>query len=151
MAWLEGAHARTVRAPLERCLAVLLDVTVYPAWFDTLDRVEVVERDRSGFATRIALVVEGAPRPIGEIRIDLQQRLAGGVLERVQVAGGPVRNLTDRWTLTERGGVSTEVLHEISGDLPRLLRPFAALFHSRAERTLVREFVEDFKQRVEAV
>jgi ribosome-associated toxin RatA of RatAB toxin-antitoxin module len=111
----------------------------------------VVERDRSGFATRIALVVEGAPHPIGEIRIDLQQRLAGGVLERVQVAGGPVRNLTDRWTLTERGGESTEVLHEISGDLPRLLHPFAALFHSRAERTLVREFVEDFKQRVEAV
>lgn len=50
---LSGSAASDVTASIEQCLVVLADVERYPEWYpDVVRRVDVVERDASGQATK---------------------------------------------------------------------------------------------------
>jgi ribosome-associated toxin RatA of RatAB toxin-antitoxin module len=62
---LSGKASSTVDATSERCMAVLADVERYPDWYpDVVRRVEVLERDATGQATKADTSLHVAYGPV---------------------------------------------------------------------------------------
>src|SRR5690349_21377834 len=73
---LSGSAASDVTTTRERCLAVLADVERYPEWYpEVVQRVDVLERDAGGQATKAKTLLHVAYGPVTrdfEVTLDVQ-------------------------------------------------------------------------------
>jgi len=134
-----------VRASLERCLEVALDVERYPEWAADIKQVEVLDRDAEGRAQRVrfraaafgrsttyTLVYDHADAP----RM-LSWRLEEGDLTRV----------LDGWYVFEPlDGDDTEVTYHLVAEL---LMPVPGFVKRRTEGRIMHTALKELKVRAE--
>jgi hypothetical protein len=150
MADLEGSHRVHIAAPRDVCVELLLDAPRYPRWYDTLDRVEVLEEDDAGRPALVSVAADAGP--LGVIEFVLRQSFElPGVIAGVQVdGGGRVVGVTNRWTLAAAPGDTTTATYSFAASasgfaskaILRAARPLA-------ERDLIRDFPESLKREAE--
>lgn len=151
MSDVAGSHRIEIDAPIGACAAVLADVERYPDWYDTIDVVRVLERDRDGRPALAACAADAGPLGAVEFTLrlahDPPRRLVGA-----QVAGnGRVEAVRMEWTLEPLAGGGTQASYAFRADA----RSWATRVALRAarplvERDLIRAPAHALKRRVEA-
>ncbi|GAC1316458.1 MAG: hypothetical protein NVSMB25_02190 [Thermoleophilaceae bacterium] len=146
---IAGMHVVEVAASREECVALLLDVERYPAWYDTLDSVEVVDRDAEGRAAA-ARVRAGAGR-LGAVEFVLAYRYAlPGRIEASQIGGdGRVVRIRSSWTLEARDR-TTLIAYRFNAEAGgRAIRLALRAARPLVERDLIAGFAESLAREVE--
>ncbi len=123
---LQGSARAQVAADVERCFALLREVERYPDWYpQVVRRVEVLERDADGRATRAQAALHVAHGPIVrdfELLLAVHAEPSSSVrLERVPHGASDGERFEVLWHL--RPGRATELRVELRASLavPRLL------------------------------
>lgn len=143
-----GAHEVVIDAPAERCMAILLDVDGYPAWWPGATEAEVLT---PGEEPEVRIVFDSHAPGVGAI--ELLARLVPESPSRLRIVrtGGRLSRLEGPgWTLTDAPGgcrARYEIEAEMDTGMPGFLeKPFA----DPAKRFLVTEPVEALKRRAES-
>ena len=133
MTLLSGSSSAEIAAPIDRCWAVVQDVTDAPRWQNGLDSVEVIERDDVGRA-RVCDVVNDAKFTKVRVRVgvtyDPPRRL-----EFTRLESDDVDEMRASWELEELGPERTRATYSLAvdpGHVGMLARPL-----ERALRPLV--------------
>jgi ribosome-associated toxin RatA of RatAB toxin-antitoxin module len=122
MKQLSATATGVTPTPIERSYEHLLDVERYPQWYpDGAKRVEVLERDGAGAASRVDAVLAAVAGPLRKefpVRLAVEQerptRLA---LARVADDRGDHEALTIAWVLRALGEAETEITVELGAQL----------------------------------
>jgi hypothetical protein len=128
---LSGSASTLVSATPEACVDLLADVSGYPNWYpEVVRRVEVLERDDAGNATRARATLHVAAGPISR-DLDLVLAVTHGPeevkLERVpNEAGDPERlqvRFSVHWTVGASGASRSQLAVALAArlDVPRLV------------------------------
>jgi ribosome-associated toxin RatA of RatAB toxin-antitoxin module len=109
---LSGSAASDVAAPAERCMALLADVERYPEWYpDVVRRVEVLDRDPSGQATKAQTSLHVAYGPVArdfDVTLDVQVQ-PPDVVRLVRIAHEPTdeEQFEVNWRVRDGGATRT--------------------------------------------
>jgi uncharacterized membrane protein len=145
---IRGSEKVTIAAPRRLCEAILLDVERYPQWYDTLDAVEVLERDTAGRASLVHLVV--AAGPLGDVEFDLRMSYSQGVDGRQVSGDGRVVGVHSAWRLERHGARETEAVYRFQASAgSRRVRLALRAARPLVERGLVRDFPVALKREAE--
>ena len=131
MTLLSGTSSADIDAAIERCWAVVEDVAGSPSWQNSLERVDVVERDGAGRAV-VCDIVNDAKFTKVHVRVrvsyDPPHRLAF-----TRMASDDVDEMEASWELEDIGGGRTRATYSLAVDpghvgmlarpLERALRP----------------------------
>ena len=124
MTLLTGTSSADIDAPIDRCWAVVEDLTAFPGWQKGLERVEVVERDDAGRAVVCDIVNDAKftkVRARVSVRYEPPRRLTF-----TRVASEDVDELEASWDLEELGPARTRATYSLAvdpGPVGRLARP----------------------------
>jgi len=115
---LSGRAGATVEAPLENCLALVESVDAYPSWHpEVVKRVEVLERDAAGTATKVKTDLHLSQGPLSrdfEVTMSVVVQRPGTVqLTRVPHHAGDEERFEVVWTLAEH-----RIAVELAATLP---------------------------------
>jgi ribosome-associated toxin RatA of RatAB toxin-antitoxin module len=143
----ERAEGTTeVFATPSEVMAVVADFEAYPDWVASMERVEVLARDRRGRGTRVAFRLG---TPWGEQAYTLAYRYqakdAGVSWSYVE---GTLKDLAGSYTLEPTGDGATRVTYRLEVDLGM---PLPGLVRRQAARQIVRSALGDLKRRVESM
>ena len=123
MTVISGSATADVDAPLERCWALVEDVTSAPEWQGGLESMEVVERDGEGRVLVCDTISDAKLRKVrSRVRFsyDAPTRLSWR-----QIEDGDLRSLEGYWQLEPLDDGRTRVTYGLSvdpGSVPRLAR-----------------------------
>lgn len=140
-----------IGAPLAACEALLLEPERLPEWYDTLDRVRVLDRDDAGRPSIVEIVVD---LPRGCVRFDLEQRYEGpGRIAGRQVGGdGKITDVATEWRLEPLADGTTRATYRFAARArSRLLRAALRAPATRrlVENDLIRGFPEALRREAE--
>ena len=133
MTLLSGSSSAEIEAPIDRCWAVLQDVSGHPRWQHGLERVEVVERDDAGRAL-VCDTLNDAKFTKVHCRIRVTYEPPHRLLF-TRVESDDVDEMEGSWSLEALGPARTRATYTLAvdpGPVPRLARPLV-----RALRPLV--------------
>ena len=136
-----------IHAPVERCIATLIDFASYPEWAGDLKEVHVVETDGEGRG----VVVEFRAAAMGRsTTYQLKYDYAGAPnrLSWELVSGDLQRELDGAYVLDAAAddAGSTEVAYELAVDL---IIPIPGFVKRRAEGRIIKTALSELKARVE--
>lgn len=132
MSVLTGSCSAEVEAAIERCWALVADIERAPQWQQTLERVDVVQRDEHGRAL-ICDTVSNAK--VTKIRCRVQISYEGHRrLHWTQIQSDDLDSMEGAWELQELGPSLTRATYSLAVDpgpiglfarpLERMIRPF---------------------------
>jgi ribosome-associated toxin RatA of RatAB toxin-antitoxin module len=143
---IDGAHSELIDASRQRCLELLLDVGGYPRWYDTLDAVEVLSRDRAGRVDRARLTVE-VPHTRLKIELALEYELPDHI-RAVQTGGnGHVEGFSSAWHLEAVDGTRTRAAYRVAA---RSGSRAAGVLFRTARRLVEHDLIVAFPQALKA-
>ncbi|WP_395296507.1 SRPBCC family protein [Kitasatospora hibisci] len=134
----------TIDATPAAVMAVIADFAAYPAWTGEVTEVEVLERDESGRAAQVRLVLDaGAIRDEHVLAYTWDDdREVGWTLVRSQM----LRSLDGSYTLAPLGGGRTEVTYQLAVDVKI---PMLGMIKRKAEKVIIDRALAGLKKRVE--
>ncbi len=132
-----------IEAPLDLCLAVLLDFERYPDWSSAILECQSLERDTAGRATRVAFALDAKIRTV---RYTLAYTLEAPATLRWTLVTGDLAAVDGSYVLTPSGPQRTHAVCTQAVDpgfwLPGPLRRFA-------ERQALSDSVGEFRSEAE--
>jgi Polyketide cyclase / dehydrase and lipid transport len=142
----QATERTTIAAPLDRCLAVLLDIERYPEWARDVKSATILERDDEGrvarAAFRAAAMGHSAQYVLRYSYGDEPARMAW-VLEE----GDIMRRLDGEYLLLPAdGGASTDVTYNL---VIELAVPLPGFIKRRAESKVIRTALDELRRRCE--
>ena len=142
----EQATQRTiVRAPVERCIEVALDVERYPEWATDIKEVEVLARDAQGRAERVRFRAAAFGRSTTYTLV-YDHSGAPGVMSW-KLEEGDLTGVLDGWYSFESvDGGDTEVTYHL---VVELLLPLPGFVKRRAEGRIMHTALPQLKVRAE--
>jgi ribosome-associated toxin RatA of RatAB toxin-antitoxin module len=142
----QATEQMMVSAPAERCFAVVADFERYPEWAADIKKVEVIERDAQGRATRVSYRAAAFGRSTS-YTLSYDYASAPRRLSWVQVDGDLTRRLDGEYVFEPGDDGETEVTYHLAVDL-RL--PIPGFVKRRAEGRIVHTALRELKARVES-
>jgi len=135
-----------VRASLERCRAVALDVERYPEWAVDIKQVEVLDRNADGHAERVCFRAAAFGRSTTYTLV-YDHSAAPGVLSWKLEEGDLTRVLDGSYTFDPQGDGDTEVTYHLVAEL---LMPVPGFVKRRTEGRIMHAALRDLKARAES-
>lgn len=141
----QATERMTVRASLERCFAVALDVERYPEWAADIKEVEVLARDDEGRAERVRFRAAAFGRSTTYTLL-YDHAGAPGMLSW-KLEEGDLTGVLDGWyTFESVDGGDTEVTYHL---VVELLMPLPGFVKRRAEGRIMHTALRELKVRAE--
>lgn len=134
-----------MRAPPERCFAVVADVERYPQWAADIKSVEVLERDGEGRATVVAFRAAAFGRST-RYRLAYDYSRAPAELTWYQVQGDITSQLEGAYRFEPTEDGDTEVTYQLAA---ALTVPIPGFVKRRAEGRIVQTALHELKARIE--
>ena len=135
-----------VRAPIERCVEVALDVERYPEWAGDIKEVEVLARDAEGRAERVRFRAAAFGRSTTYTL--LYDHTQGPHLLSWKLEEGDLTGVLDGWYSFESvDSGDTEVTYHL---VVELLLPLPGFVKRRAEGRIIHTALPALKARAEA-
>jgi ribosome-associated toxin RatA of RatAB toxin-antitoxin module len=120
---INGSATEEIDAPLERCWALVEDVSSAPEWQGGLESMEVVQRDAEGRALVCDTVSDAKVR---KVRSRVQFTYEGPMrLSWRQIGDGDLHSMEGYWQFEPLGDGRTRVTYGLAvdpGPVPRLAR-----------------------------
>jgi uncharacterized membrane protein len=132
-----------VDADPDSIMDVIADFEAYPDWQEEIRRVEVLEADDDGWATKVAYEVDAR---VMQMRYTLAYTYTDTAMRWTLVEGEGVRKIDGAYLLEDRGDGTTEVTYELEIELGM---PVPGLLRRQAARRIVDGALMAMKQRVE--
>jgi hypothetical protein len=137
-----------VHAPTDRVAAVICDFPSYPDWVDALRRVEVVEEDDDGHASRVRFVIDA-----GVLADDYTLAYSyADDLTRVEwhlVAPSKTQRVQNgSYDLTDNGNGTCTVTYTLEVELSIGM---LGMFRRKAEKMIMDTALKQLKRRVESL
>ncbi|EFV14377.1 SRPBCC family protein [Segniliparus rugosus] len=127
-------------------MAVIADLDRYPEWVDAAKSVEILERDKNGFAAKARFVLDAALlKDTYELRYTWAE---DGLSVRWTLLESTIMRSQEGAYLLEPNEKGTKVTYELSVDL-RI--PMIGLFRRKAERAIIDTALKELKKRVESL
>jgi ribosome-associated toxin RatA of RatAB toxin-antitoxin module len=142
----ESTQSITVGAEPAQVMAVIADFANYPSWTGSVKRAEVLERDASGRARRVALTLDA-----GIVRDQYELEYAWTADRKVEwhlISGQMMRAQHGSYRLDADGPGRTLVTYTLSVDLAI---PMLGLLKRKAERVVMDTALKELKKRVETL
>lgn len=134
-----------VEAPFESVVAVVTDLTKYPEWASSIKRVEVLESDAEGRATKAQLTIDAGPmRDTVTLAYDWSQ--APGQLSWTLLDAELLTAMDGAYLVKEIDEDSTDVTYRLAVDVAM---PMLAMLKRKAEQSVVDMALKELKRRVE--
>lgn len=114
MTLLTGSSVGDVDAPVERCWAVIQDLSRWPAWQQGLERVEIVERDAQGRPVVCDTVSDAKITKVRcrvRVTYDPPHRLGFA-----RVSSNDVDEMEGSWELQATGDAATRATYRLAVD-----------------------------------
>jgi ribosome-associated toxin RatA of RatAB toxin-antitoxin module len=134
-----------MKAPPERCYAVVLDFERYPEWVADIKHVEVLQRDDQGRGTKVAFRAAAMGRSTS-YTLAYDYSKAPGEISWVLERGDITRRLDGTYVFDPRDD-GTEVVYHLAVEL---VVPLPAFIKSRAEGRIIGNALRELKARVES-
>ncbi len=142
----QATERMIVRASLERCVEVALDVERYPEWATDIKEVEVLARDDEGRAGRVRFRTAAFGRSTTYTLL-YDHADAPEVLSWKLEEGDLTRVLDGWYTFEAVDGGDTEVTYHLVAEL---LMPIPGFVKRRAEGRIMHTALKELKVRAEA-
>lgn len=142
---LEGAQEITVEvaAPPAACFATIVDFESYPDWSSSIRSVNVLTRDRSGLARQVEFTLDMRVRTVRYV-LEYTYRKPNDLTWRS--VDGDVESIEGAYRFRPLGRTRSQVTCR---QAVRLGFWVPGLLRKAAERTALRQSVEEFKAEVE--
>ncbi len=141
----QATERMIVRASLERCLEVALDVERYPEWAADIKEVEVLDRDDHGRARRVRFRAAAFGRSTTYTLV--YDHAGAPELLSWKLDEGDLTRVLDGWyTFEPVDGGDTEVTYHLVAEL---LMPVPGFVKRRAEGRIMHTALKELKVRAE--
>jgi uncharacterized membrane protein len=118
MGTLEASWTVEIDAPRERCYEIAADIEGAPEWQGTLERVEVLKRDREGRAVVVETISDASIKKVrSQLRFSYQPP-DGITWEQEE---GEAKWLTGSWEFEDAGDGRTRATYGLRADPGRIL------------------------------
>jgi uncharacterized membrane protein len=118
MGTLEASWSVEIAAPRERCYEIAADIEGAPEWQGTLERVEVLKRDREGRAVVVDTTSDASIKKVHS-RLRFSYQPPGGITWEQEE--GEAKWLTGSWEFEEAGDGRTKATYGLRSDPGRIL------------------------------
>jgi uncharacterized membrane protein len=118
MGTLEASWSVEIAAPRERCYEIAADIEGAPEWQGTLERVEVVKRDREGRAVVVDTTSDASVKKVRS-RLRFSYQPPGGITWEQEE--GEAKWLMGSWEFEEVGEGRTRATYGLRSDPGRIL------------------------------
>ncbi len=118
MGTLEASFCVEIEAPRERCYEIAADIERAPRWQGTLERVEVLERDREGRPLVVDTTSDAGVKKVSS-RLRFSYEPPSGI--RWEQEEGEVKWLAGSWAFEDAGAGRTRATYELRSDPGRIL------------------------------
>ena len=118
MGTLEASWSVEIAASRERCYEIAADIEGAPEWQGTLERVEVVKRDREGRAVVVDTTSDASVKKVRS-RLRFSYQPPGGITWEQEE--GEAKWLTGSWEFEEAGDGRTKATYGLRSDPGRIL------------------------------
>jgi uncharacterized membrane protein len=115
---LEASWTVEIGAPRERCYEIAADIEGAPEWQGTLERVEVLKRDREGKAVVVDTTSNASVKRVRS-RLRFSYQPPGGITWEQEE--GEAKWLTGSWEFEEAGDGRTKATYGLRSDPGRIL------------------------------
>jgi uncharacterized membrane protein len=115
---LEASWTVEIGAPRERCFEIAADIEGAPEWQGTLERVEVLKRDREGRAAVVETMSDASVKKVHS-RLRFAYQPPGEITWEQE--DGDAKWLKGSWEFEEIGEGRTRATYEIRSDPGRIL------------------------------
>jgi uncharacterized membrane protein len=115
---LEASWTVEIAAPRQRCYEIAADIEGAPEWQGTLERVEVLKRDREGRAVVVDTTSDASVKRVRS-RLRFSYQPPGGITWEQEE--GEARWLTGSWEFEEVGEGRTRATYGLRSDPGRIL------------------------------
>ena len=118
MGTLEASWSVEIDAPRDRCYEIAADIEGAPEWQGTLERVEVLKRDREGRALVVDTTSDASIKKVHS-RLRFSYQPPGGITWEQEE--GEAKWLTGSWEFEEVGEGRTRATYGLRSDPGRIL------------------------------
>ena len=118
MGTLEASWSVEIDAPRDRCYEIAADIEGAPEWQGTLERVEVLKRDREGRAVVVDTTSDASIKKVHS-RLRFSYQPPGGITWEQEE--GEAKWLTGSWAFEEVGEGRTRATYGLRSDPGRIL------------------------------
>ena len=118
MGTLEASWSVDIAAPRQRCYDIAADIEGAPKWQGSLERVEVVKRDREGRALVVDTTSDASIKKV-KSRLRFSYDPPDGIAWEQEE--GEVKWLTGSWEFQEAGDGQTRATYQLRSDPGRIL------------------------------
>jgi uncharacterized membrane protein len=118
MGTLEASWSVEIDAPRERCYEIAADIEGAPEWQGTLERVEVLKRDREDRAVVVDTTSDASVKKVHS-RLRFSYQPPGGITWEQEE--GEAKWLTGSWEFEEVGEGHTRATYGLRSDPGRIL------------------------------
>jgi uncharacterized membrane protein len=115
---LEASWSVEIDAPRERCYEIAADIEAAPEWQGTLERVEVLKRDREDRAVVVDTTSDASVKKVHS-RLRFSYQPPGGITWEQEE--GEAKWLTGSWEFEEVGEGHTRATYGLRSDPGRIL------------------------------
>jgi uncharacterized membrane protein len=115
---LEASWTVEIDAPRERCYEIAADIEGAPEWQGTLERVEVLKRDREGRAMVVDTTSDASIKKVRS-RLRFSYEPPGGITWEQEE--GDAKWLTGSWEFVDAGEGRTQATYGLRSDPGRIL------------------------------
>ena len=142
----QATQRMIVRAPIERCVAVALDVERYPEWAVDIKEVEVLARDAEGRAERVRFRAAAFGRSTTYTLV--YDHSGAPEMLSWKLEEGDVTRVLDGWyTFEQVDSGDTEVTYHLVAEL---LMPVPGFVKRRTEGRIMHTALKELKARAES-
>ena len=115
---LQADRTVEIEAPLARCYEIITDLESTPEWQDSMNSIEVLERDRQGRATLCKIKSDAKVR-----EVTTEMRFEHHPPDRMSwdQEKGDLKSLHGEWNLEDLGDGRTRAVYSLEGDPGRML------------------------------
>ena len=118
MGTLEASWSVEIDAPRDRCYEIAADIEGAPEWQGTLERAEVLKRDREGRAVVVDTTSDASIKKVHS-RLRFSYQPPGGITWEQEE--GEAKWLTGSWAFEEVGEGRTRATYGLRSDPGRIL------------------------------
>jgi hypothetical protein len=145
---LEASWTVEIGAPRERCYEIAADIEGAPEWQGTLERVEVLKRDREGRAVVVDTTSDASVKKVRS-RLRFSYRPPGGITWEQEE--GEAKWLTGSWEFEEVGEGRTRATYGLRSDPGRILSLLLrGPVEGKVKELLTKGAAEGLKKKAEA-
>jgi ribosome-associated toxin RatA of RatAB toxin-antitoxin module len=133
-----------VRADPDAVLDVITDVEAYPEWQEEVERVEILESDEDGWATRVRFLLDAK---VFRTTFVLAYEYGDDWMSWTLVEGDQLRRNDGRYEVHDQGNGMTELVYSLTVE-PAM--PLPGIVRRRAAKRIVDAALRNVAARVES-